>query len=489
MNKVANIAKNTSYLTLALIVQKIISFTYFTILARNLGPENLGKYYFAISFTTIFAIFIDLGLINVLTREVAKAKSSFSRGAVARDKARNLLGAVMAIKLPLTLLSWLAVFILINALEYPELTKNLVYLSSICMILDSFTMTFFATIRGFHNLKFESIGSVFFMLVAMGFGLTALYMGLSLLWVMGGLITASIFNFLFSLSALWFKWHVSVLPRFNFKLIKFISKLAIPFAAFAVFQRLYMYLDTVLLSVLAGDKYVGLYQIAFKLVFALQFLPMAFMAALYPAMSNYWHNNREQLTISFERAMNYLIIISLPIAIGITVLSDKVILLFKTGYNDAILPMQIIMLALLFIFINFPIGSLLNACDKQKINTLNMIIVTILSVIINLILIPKWQTIGASITVLITNMLMFILGIIWVPKIIKYRPWKNISVFIKSLAAGIFMGLIAYYLKEFINIFIVVVISGMLYFILLFLLKGFKKEDALSIYNSFLKKN
>ena len=68
MPKIANIAKNTSYLTLALVFQKIISFTYFTLLARYIGPASLGKYYLALSFTTIFAIFIDLGFANVLIR-------------------------------------------------------------------------------------------------------------------------------------------------------------------------------------------------------------------------------------------------------------------------------------------------------------------------------------------------------------------------------------------------------------------------------------
>ena len=59
--KIANIAKNTSYFTVALIMQKVITFGYFILLARYLFPDSLGKYYLAISFTTIFAIFIDFG--------------------------------------------------------------------------------------------------------------------------------------------------------------------------------------------------------------------------------------------------------------------------------------------------------------------------------------------------------------------------------------------------------------------------------------------
>ena len=74
-NKISNLAKNTSFFTLALILQKIIAFVYFTLMARNLPPEDLGKFYLAISLTTMFSIFIDIGLSNVLVREVAKNSS------------------------------------------------------------------------------------------------------------------------------------------------------------------------------------------------------------------------------------------------------------------------------------------------------------------------------------------------------------------------------------------------------------------------------
>jgi O-antigen/teichoic acid export membrane protein len=478
MKKIVGIAKNTSYLTLALIMQKIISFTYFTILARNLGPDDLGKYYFAISFTTLFAIFIDLGLNNVLTREIAKTK----------ERAEEILGNILSFKIPLSVITLAAVVAVINFLGYTETVKTLVYLSSVSMILDSFTASFYSVSRGFHNLKYESIGSVVYMIIAIFFGVIALKMGLSLNWIMTALVAAAFFNFLFSLFWLIKKWKIKIIPVYNKKLFSFIFKLSIPFGLYAVFQRFYMYLDTVLLSIMAGDTYVGLYQVAFKVVFALQFLPMAFTASLYPAMSDYYVNNKNQLSITFERAMNYLIIISVPISFGIMFLADKIILIFKSGYNDAILPLQIIIASLLFVFINFPIGSLLNACDKQKINTINMIIVTITSIILNLILISKFKTIGASITVLITNILMFILGIYHVSKTIAYRQKKVILTFLKVLLSSLIMALAVFYLKNYLNVFLVVLIGGIIYFFALLSFKGVKREDFLSIYNSFLKK-
>jgi len=475
MTKINNIAKNTSYLTLALILQKIISFTYFTLLARYVGPASLGKYYFAISFTTIFAIFIDLGFANVLIREVAKNS----------ERAQKWLSNILVLKIPLTILALAVVFVLINVLDYDSITRNLVYISCICMVLDSFTTTFFSVVRGFHNLKYESISSVIFQLIVLIFGYGALLAGGGLVPAMFALALASTFNFTYSLIVLKSKIKISLKLIYDKVLTKEILKVSWPFAVYAIFQRLYTYLDSVLLSVLAGDVEVGLYQVAFKIIFALQFLPMAFTASLYPAMSSYWQSNKEQLLVSFERAMNYLIIISLPIIIGTIVLSDKIILLFSEGYSGALLPLEISIVSLFFIFINFPIGSLLNACDKQQKNTLNMGIVTVASVALNFLLIPHFKAVGASLTVLITNFLMFILGMYWVKKIIPYRYGKNLKIFAKVLLASLVMGAIIFFGKNYLNVFVATIIGAGIYFTLLLILGGFKKADFISIIQSF----
>ncbi len=477
--KITNIAKNTSYFTFALVLQKIISFSYFTLIARGLGPEDLGKYYFAISFTTLFAIFIDFGIANILTREVAKKPNS----------AQKLLGGTLAIKLPLTIISWLAVFLFINLLGYSELVKQLVYLSSICMILDSFSLSFFSIIRGHHNLSYESVISVLFQVIVFIFGLGSLYLGKGLSWIMLALVLASSIKFIYASLLLVMKWKLKLFPLFNKKYAISLFKLSIPFGIFAIFQRGYMYLDSIFLSLLAGDKYVGLYQVAFKMIFALQFLPLAFIATLYPAMSNYWLNNRQQLTITFERAINYLTIISLPISFGIIALADKIVLLFKSGFNEAILPLQISMASLTFIFLIFPVGSLLNACDKQKQNTIIMGVTLLVSIIMNLALIPHFQAVGASITLVFTSLFMFILSIIVAKKIINFKLSIILKIFFKSLFASLVMFFAVIYFKNSINIFILSAIGGSIYFIILFIIGGFKREDVLSIFQSFFKKN
>ena len=474
MTKIHNIARNTSYLTLALILQKIISFTYFIILTRALGLEMMGQYYAAISFTTIFAIFIDLGFANTLTREVAKHQ----------DQAADWLGNVIALKIPLAILTLIVALGTALTFGYNNLGFQLILISSISMVLDSFTTTFFSSVSGFHNLKFESISSVIFQLIVLVLGYAALLFHFGVLAAMAVLAVASIYNFIYSILIVRYRLNLKWKLIYQKSFVKKIFDISWPFALFAIFQRLYLYLDSVMIGVLANYHQVGVYQIAFKIIFALQFLPMAFTASLYPAMSSYWLDNREQLVKSFERAMNYLIMISLPIIGGVIALDDKIVDIFKAG-DEALWPLRISILALFFIFVNFPIGSLLNACDKQRRNLVFMASVTVISVAANFILIPRYQAIGASITVLFTNALMFIFGILESRKIIDYKPRKNLVTLGKSLWAAAVMTMIVYYGKAYMPILLATILGGVLYFIFLYLVGGFKKEDIKSIVLSF----
>ena len=472
--RVTNIAKNTSYFTLALILQKVISLTYFTIYARVLGPADLGKYYLAISLTSIFAIFIDVGLSNVLTREVAKDQRRTS----------EWLGSALAIKLPLAALTSLAVIILVNWLGYPELTRHLVYLSIICMVLDSFTLTFFACSRGFHNLKFESISSVIFQTIVLVASLFILQRGGGVRWLMVSLLLASAYNFSYSLIILWRYWRIPIRPRWHWPLLKQSFWLAVPFAGYAIFQRGYVYLDVVLLSKLAGDVAVGIYQVPFKIINALQFLPMAFIASLYPALSLYWQENRQQLSVTFVRAMHYSAIISLPLAIGGWVVADQLVAIFSSDYQAAAWPLRWCLLAVPFMFLSYPIGSLLNACDRQRANTYNMLIVLSASVAMNLLLIPRWGVLGASWTVVVTNALLVILGL-WKIRSILQNSADWLKKFGQTMLAALLMGLIIWQFSSSLPIVVTLIISGLVYGLALLLTGSINLSDMRSVFGSF----
>ena len=229
---------------------------------------------------------------------------------------------------------------------------------------------------------------------------------------------------------------------------------------------------------------MGFYSIPYKLVFSLQVLPMAFGASVYPAFSQYWLKSREMLKNIFQKSFFYLMVIVLPITFGTIALADQIIIkVYSNQYEPSIIALQILIISAFFSFLTFPIGALLNACDKQKINTRNIGIVMIVNIIINLILIPRFSFVGASIAALCSQTLLFALGLIYVSSIThydkKFLGWS----FVKILFASILMGALAYILKNQIHLILNIIVSGLAYFGIIMSTNTISRNDISDMIN------
>jgi O-antigen/teichoic acid export membrane protein len=479
--KTDSIAKNTTYYTLALIFQKILAFVYFSLIARFLGTEDTGKYVFALSFTTLFAILIDLGLASVLTREVAKDK----------EKAQRYLSNILALKIPLAIVVYLLVAGMVNIFSYSEETRSLVYISGIIMFLDSFSLTFWAVLRGRQKLRYESLGIMGLQLITVILGGAVLYYHLGLRLLMVALLMGSLANLIFAIIVTVKKMKLLIIPHYEPAVLKMLFKIGVPFALSGIFNRIFTTLDTVLLASLAGASAVGWYSIPNKITGALQFLPMAFIAALFPAMSEYFVTDREKLARSFERAMRYLMIISLPIIAGVIVLAEPVIInVYTEEFARSISPLKILIVGLFFAFLNFPVGYLLNAANKQTTNTVNMGVTVVISVVLNIILIPRYSYMGAAVSSLVSTFILFVLGMYWVPKIIKYDVKRVVINFFKILMASLVMGIIIHYIgnnNQYITWYFLVPIGAAAYFGALWGLKGITAPEIKETWRSVFK--
>jgi len=151
------------------------------------------------------------------------------------------------------------------------------------------------------------------------------------------------------------------------------------------------------------------------------------------------------------------------------------------------------MLGLPFLFLNFPVGYLLNASNKQTINTINIAIALAVNIALNFFLIQKWDFIGASIANLCSTILLFLLGLRQVGKVIHYQKMVLFKVFGKVLVSA---GALAIFillwnnagLNRLIELISLIIISGLLYGGILLFLGGLNKEDLNKIYQAVAKR-
>ena len=478
MTNEQKISSNTSWYLIALVIQKLLSFGYFTILARFLGPNDYGQYQLAINFAMMLSVVADLGLSAVLIRETA-------RKIIDQDK---LLRQIFSLKLVLSLFTLLLIVLANFWLYANNPVQPLIYLTALIVLMDSFTLLFYGFIRGQQNLHYESIGTVIFQVIILLLGLTLMQFSQQPWHFIVVVLVASLFNLVYSIFLLRHKYKLKLGWYFEKKLTLSIFMIAWPFALSALFAKVYAYVDGLILEGMHGAAQMGIYSVAYKITFAFQFIPLAFVAALYPAFAHYWQNDKSQLEKTLLSAINYLAYIALPISFGIISLAPQIINnLYTHNYFASSAPLQILILSLPFLFINFALSYFLNATDRQRTNTFNLGLVMVVNIILNILLIPKWLAIGASLASAISTVLLFGLNLAAVYKVttIKLKNWWPIF---KALVAGLLMAVVIMSLSKFMPLWLNVIIGFGIYFGLLIFFKNLGLADYRYLRQA-LKKN
>jgi len=399
MHSAKTIASNSFFYTLALAVQKVLSTGYFWYYSNNLpgGASDVGRFNFVLSFVTLFFIIGDLGLYLVFLRESSKSP----------DNANKYLNTLLTIKLPLMALAILVIL----GLSHFYLADNflLLALALIWILLDSLTALFYAVLRSRQNLKYESAAVIIYQIIVISIGIASIKLSGDIIYLIIALIIGTGLNLIFAASIVIFKLKFKLRLVYDAPIIKFFLKALPAFTVAGVLVKILNSLDTVLIKQLTDDFHaVAFYTIPLKIITVLSLtVPTALMGALYPAFSRLSAQKSPVLNKIWEKSIEYLLIISLPIGFGFLALGQNIIgALWKLEYLAAVNPGKIMLFALPFIFMAFPTGNLLNAIGRQKCTAFSRGLGVAALLLLSLILIPKFYLIGAATAMLCTHIVI-----------------------------------------------------------------------------------
>jgi len=464
LSTVQRVAKNTGVIIAGDVIFRLISLVVTIYLARYLGTVGLGKYSFVFAYLAFFNIITDLGIQQILVREMARDPAI----------APKLIGNAYIIRLILTVFAVVLSMVIITAMAYPADTTTYVYIAAFTLLFISFS-DFYRTIFE-ANLRME-----YNIIAKLSFKVLSAALILWIIFVLQGTLTQIMLALVFSeMVKTVINYSFSkkfVRPRFviDFGLWKYLFKECLPLAMTSVIWVIYYQIDTVMLSIMQGDVPVGLYSAAHKLCDPLLLIPSALMMSLFPIMSAYFKSSEDKLIKSYTLGFRYLLIVMLPIAIGITLLSDKIILLiYGTEFAYSVTVLQILVWSIVFGSINSVLLSLLISIDKQKLNTLSTGICAIVNVTLNFFLIPTLSYNGAAIATVATNVVLFAASFFFVSKHLQVLPVHKIA--IKPIIGSLIMAAFVCYFVD-INMFLLISLAAVVYLAALLALKTFTKED------------
>jgi O-antigen/teichoic acid export membrane protein len=413
---------NTSLVLAARVVSRLVALVTVIVLARHLGDSQYGRYTTLVAYSALVSVIADLGLSPLYTREAARSPGRIP----------DFLGTLLSGKVVLAVAASLALAV---ALGFAGL-GGLIVPGAVLLVVTTYSSLLRNTFYARGRMEFEAVAILAETIIQATLILAGARLGAGVAFFVWAYAASYGFTCVYCLVV------VSVFglgrPRLRFDLPLFKSwlRLAAPFALGAFLTNVYFRADVTILQHFKPFQEVGWYTFAYKPFEALQFVPLAIQAAVYPLLAVYYRDSRERLAGAYARFFKILVVLGWPLTVGTFVLAVPVGRLFQL-FPQSIPSLRILALAIVFLFVNSAFTAMLYAIDRQDLFAWTTAIAVVVNVGLNLAFIPSFGYLAASANTVITEA-AFSVAAWWFVARAERLPWLRVSW--RTLVAGLLMG-------------------------------------------------
>ena len=432
MKVLKNYAYNLSY-QLLVIILPIITTPYVT---RIFSSDDLGTYGYFSSIVTYFILLATLGVANYGTKVISGHR---------KDIDKNFWG-IYSLQLGATILSILLYCMLYIFLQFMHNPVALILgLSLLSKGLDISWL--FQGLEDFRkitvrNITVKLVGVIAIFLFIKSANDLNLYVFL-----------LTIFELLGQLS-MWLPAREFIgKPHFDWEYAKQHLRPIILLFLPQIAISLYVTLDRTMLGALASTKDVGIYDQALKLVNILLTLVTSLGSVMLPRVSNLLSLG-DHKAINKMHEMSFLIynLVIFPIMAGMLIVNDDFVNFFLgQDFQEARYAIAIMIFRMFFIgWTNIMGIQILIPHNKNKEFMLSTTIPAIVSVGLNLLLLPKLGYIGAAIVSILTEVLVWLIQLFYTRSYLREVPILGSLIKI-IISSGVMYGILLF-IKQFLNV-------------------------------------
>jgi O-antigen/teichoic acid export membrane protein len=468
------VLRNSAFGMAAQFTIKVLSFAFSVFIVRRLGAEVFGQYAAVLAFGATFAIISDLGLSPYAVREVARWRDAPD----GPERARSLYGNILILRLLLSLLTIILVTVTAALTGRPLLMVGAVALNALGLLLYAVQGTSDAMLAGFERLDLSAGAKVINQVVFVAVGAVVLYLGVGYY----GLIIANLLGVALMTYVCWRGVSgLGVRPQSAvFANWPVLLRASLPFGVIGFALGLSYKFDSVLLSVFRSDAETGYYNAAYNLVFSAAILSNVLNTSLYPSLSRQAASAPQNLPRVYARTLRYLMVMSLPIAVGAWALADRLVpFLFTANYLPATPALQIIIWVVPLMFTSEFLGYVVLISSQERRAARAVVVSTSFNVLLNLLLVPRYGFIAAAVMTVLTEAVL-VGQYVWTLRSLMRRiPWGRSL--LRPLLAALLMGALVLFLRAYVPLLANVAIGGVAY-LLFSLALGVIGEDEIRFF-------
>lgn len=390
------ILRNTAFITAGVILLKGLNFLFAVLIIRTLKDEGYGQYSIVLGFAGLFSVFLELGMTQYVSREIARD----------RTQAEHWVWDLVVLRLMFAAVGVLVIPLVAFFSGYKSFLVWGILLHTFSFLLAAFYAPLEAVLTANEKLSFVTgltlLARASFILL----GALALWFGFGVL----GLIAAGLISMLPQIGlALWVVKHerlIQIRPKFRPAMWPDLIRGGVPFGLTSLALTVAFSIDTVMLSWSQPERVVGWYNIAYNLVFSLESLFGAFAIALVPTLTRVYRDDPAYVSQWFYRATRLILVLTFPMAVGGALLAFPIIeWLYSPDLRPAAFALQILIWDLPFLMFAAFCGNLTTTVGLERhaarIYTLN----AVANVLLNLYAIPQYGLVGAALVTVITDWL------------------------------------------------------------------------------------
>jgi O-antigen/teichoic acid export membrane protein len=402
MNVIQRLFSNTVMAFAGSALMKVSTSVLFIFIGRMLGPSDAGVFTLGVTYYAIIVALSTFGLHELLVREVAPR----------RDESGRYLVNYLLIRLVVTAILYAGLLLFLELdLPYSEEAKTVVRIMALGVFPEAIFSLCQALFAAHEMIFVPTIGAFINSAVTLIFGgwlLENQGTVTSVAWFMPVANMAGLIIFPFALVWLFRKVPQAVMPGASWSFMRTQLAFTPGFILLGLFATLNFQADTFIISFLLPESDLGYFGAAQTLVAGFLLIPAAIRVALYPLMALYKQQDEERLYQVYRKSGQYLLMLGLPMAVGVTLLAEPIIVFFYgVEFLPAVPVLQLMIWAVVVVVLTVPVARMMLVHGQQSRAGWMRGIGMVASVALNLLLIPIFGIVGAGLARVLASLLYF----------------------------------------------------------------------------------
>jgi O-antigen/teichoic acid export membrane protein len=419
-------AKNSIFNLLYRLTSLIFPLITSVYVSRILLPEGVGQVAYAQNITSYFLVLASLGLPAYGVREIAKSNTN-------QELLDKTFTELLIVNLIFTILSsGVFLFIISQIIESP-LDLKLFLACGIQIFLNFINIDWFY--QGMEEYMYIAYRSILIKLLS----IVAIFIFVHTRsdFILYALISslAAVGNYVFNI------FHARKFVSLHFRNLSLKRHVRpnIIFALIIFLGTIYNKIDVTMLGLFTSEQSVGLYTIAHRMIDIIISTCAAITATLLPRLSYYYQNDKDLFSDSLKIGLKVLDFLVLPMSIGIVFIAPQLIeLLFGVAFLPVVATIRIFSFIIVIrVYGDLLCYQLLIASGNENKRIAANLIATIINIILNIILIPRFSYNGAAIASVISELTVNIYIFIVIKKQLNFS--FTLSSFWQALLSSLVM--------------------------------------------------